>query len=400
MKSSYNCKAWNKISIAVVLFSCLHATAQLPRPVSHSLESTVYDTVRNITVVLPKDYYTRPERRFEVLYVLDAQDERLFDLAASIVNYATGDNFIPVILVGIRTTSRWDEFLPAPEHQETVDLVSEYFGEGFKFGHADNLAAHLKSELFPFVEKLYRTLPTRLAIGHSLGGTFLTYCNVRYPELFNGTVCISPNLVFDNSSLLDKVARFKNSEPALQAYNFIAYGSADSYERQFLPGITSAIKLFESPDRNSTLFGHKQFTDANHATVLSYGIQAGLSDFYNKVFLTGNNVIAYYDAMMTSCSINVTPDDVDALAQKCLSHEKSYDALTIIKWGLRIFPDNSDLYLCLGEVQESLGNSADAAECYRSAAKVLQSQKTLYNESVYARKLIQYNSKLRKLRLK
>ena len=53
--------------------------------------------------------------------------------------------------------------------------------------------AALEAEVLPFVESRYRTAPSRLLAGHSLGGLFTTYALVNRPDLFNGYIALSPS---------------------------------------------------------------------------------------------------------------------------------------------------------------------------------------------------------------
>lgn len=51
-----------------------HAQHNMSRYRQHQLQSVVFDTVRDIIIMLPANYDREPNRKYEVLYVLDAQN--------------------------------------------------------------------------------------------------------------------------------------------------------------------------------------------------------------------------------------------------------------------------------------------------------------------------------------
>jgi predicted alpha/beta superfamily hydrolase len=52
-------------------------------------------------------------------------------------------------------------------------------------GHADKLIEHIQTEIEPYLKKNYRVQDYRLAIGHSLGATFITYASMKTDNLFD-----------------------------------------------------------------------------------------------------------------------------------------------------------------------------------------------------------------------
>lgn len=388
----------NILILFILLVNFLgQAQHNMSRYRQHQVQSVVFDTVRDITVMLPANYDREPNRKYEVLYVLDAQNDRLFNLATSIADYLDGNDFIPTIIVGIKSKDRWNEFLAKPKHQETYDMVLGYFGKNYKFGNADLLADHLQKELFPFIEKNYRTLPRRIAAGHSLGGTFLTYCAVTRPQMFDATICISPNLAFDKESMLEKVMAFKNTEPGINAYNFIAYGRIDSYETQFYPSTQKAIAAFEGYRKDGILFGHNEFADANHSSILPYGLNAGITGYFNTMYLSAPNVIANHEAMLKQKAITFTADDANNLAYNCFWHDKVDDAIQVMAWAIGKFPTDSNLHDSMGEFYESKKNNAQAAKYYQKALDLLKKNKAGLDKKTYDEKVSYISKNLKRV---
>lgn len=383
--------------ITLLVFTVTYAQPNMSRYRQHQLTSTIFDTIRDITVLVPANYDREPNKKYEVLYVLDAQNDRLFNLTTSMADYLDGNDFIPTIIVGIKSKDRWNEFLAKPKHQETYNMVLGYFGKNYKFGNADMLADYLQKEIFPFIEKTYRTLPRRIAAGHSLGGTFLTYCAVTRPQMFDATLCISPNLAFDKESMLEKVIAFKNTEAGINAYNFIAYGRIDSYETQFYPSTQKAIAAFESYRKNGVLFNHKEFADANHASILAYGLAAGITGYFDTMYLTAPNVIANYEALLKQKAIMLTADDANNLAYNCFWHDKVDDAIQVMDWAIGKFPADSNLHDSMGEFYENKKDNAQAVKYYQQALNLLKKSKASMDKNTYDEKLDYFSKNLKRV---
>ena len=43
-------------------------------------------------------------------------------------------------------------------------------------GNADSFKQHINDELFPLIENNYRTLPLKVAVGHSNSASFVSHC--------------------------------------------------------------------------------------------------------------------------------------------------------------------------------------------------------------------------------
>ena len=84
-----------------------------------------------------------------------------------------------MIVVGIASPVRNIDFFPKNVNAETVQ---ELFGE---LGGADDFSDFIENRVMPYVDKNYRTIPTKIGIGHSNGGTFMNYTLIKKPELFD-----------------------------------------------------------------------------------------------------------------------------------------------------------------------------------------------------------------------
>lgn len=135
--------------------------------------SAVMEEDRRVQVALPESYGST-NVGYPVLYVLDGSSN-VVHVTAAAQFLANARNRIPeLIVVSIPNTNRNRDLTPGPG--------------------AAKFEKFLADELIPWVEKNYRTLPERVLVGHSLGGSFVTHVMLNRPELFRGYVAISAPL--------------------------------------------------------------------------------------------------------------------------------------------------------------------------------------------------------------
>ena len=60
----------------------------------------------------------------------------------------------------------------------------------------------MQDELFPYIEKNYRTVPYRLLEGHSLGGMFSIHVLFEHPEMCQAHFAMSPYVMWDENYVL------------------------------------------------------------------------------------------------------------------------------------------------------------------------------------------------------
>jgi predicted alpha/beta superfamily hydrolase len=166
---------------------------------------------RDIIVYLPPDYNSMRSQRYPVLYLHDGQN--LFDPATAFNHNEWGVDKVaeqlilngeiePLIIVGIYNAGlkRVTEYTHVPD----------YGGRG---GLARQYGKMIVSDLKPFIDGEYRTLPNSVHTGvggSSLGGLVTMYLGLRYPEVFGKLLVMSPSVWWANRDILKKVHRAKH----------------------------------------------------------------------------------------------------------------------------------------------------------------------------------------------
>jgi hypothetical protein len=139
-------------------------------------------------VILPKQYYTEPQRRFPVKYEVSGYGGDRYRYS--------GSN------------------LPSPA-MDTTACIMVYLDGNCPLGHSvyansDNNGPWgdaLTQELIPQVEKTYRCNGARFLHGHSSGGWTVLWLQTRYPKVFDGCWSSSPDPVdFRNFQRIDLYA--------------------------------------------------------------------------------------------------------------------------------------------------------------------------------------------------
>jgi len=133
-------------------------------------------TTVNAAVLLPKEYYTQPNRKFPVLYWISGYGGDYHGYSGK---NAPSDP--------IDTTSCIRVFLDG-----------NCSGGHCVYANSDNNGPWgdaLTTELIPLVEKTYRTNAARLLTGHSSGGWTVLWLQTHYPKVFAACWSSSPDPV-------------------------------------------------------------------------------------------------------------------------------------------------------------------------------------------------------------
>jgi S-formylglutathione hydrolase FrmB len=133
-------------------------------------------TTINAAVILPKEYFTQPERKFPVLYWISG----------------FGGDY-----------HAWSGKNIPGEPIDTTPCIRVFLDGNCPGGHSvyansDNNGPWgdaLTKELIPLVEKTYRTNAARLLTGHSSGGWTVLWLQTHYPKIFTACWSSSPDPV-------------------------------------------------------------------------------------------------------------------------------------------------------------------------------------------------------------
>jgi predicted alpha/beta superfamily hydrolase len=160
---------------------------------------------RTVRVYFPPNYSS--SQGFPVIYMFDGQN--VFDAATSFSGEWRVDEVMDslferrglgciVVAIYHGEDERLNEYTPWPNDEKVG-------GDGAKF------ARFIVRDLKPYIDKYYRTIPTRentIIIGSSLGGLMALYTALEYPNVFGKVGVFSPSLWW-NEKAFEQLEKFK-----------------------------------------------------------------------------------------------------------------------------------------------------------------------------------------------
>ena len=234
------------------------------------LISKVFNKSRELQIFLPDEYFKQPDRKFKTLYLFDSQNQRIFNYVKGNIELLSMNHIEPLIIVGIVTEDRWFEFLPVNNDPETLNEYEP------PIGGADTLISHIKNEVEPYLKENYRVKNSKLGIGHSLGGTFLMYFNIKEQSFFESNILLSPNFSYDNEQLIQLTKKFYIENRKVSKEFFIYSGYKDSYEEKFNKSLFKINNWIRKNENENIKWEYEKLKIDNHGKIWFEGIYKGL----------------------------------------------------------------------------------------------------------------------------
>ncbi|HEV7606961.1 MAG TPA: alpha/beta hydrolase-fold protein [Steroidobacteraceae bacterium] len=224
---------------------------------------------RSIQVVLPDSYSAAAGARFDVLYVLDAEDDgkRILEVVRALQDR---QGFIPpLIVVNVWTMLKWDR---------DKDLTPNHVPDVPSSGGGPAFLSFLRDELIPYVDKKYATSGENIFYGHSYGGLFGMYAFLNEPRLFDAYVLTDPALWWDKERIADS-AREQLAKPSF-AGETLWIGSRDGADHTRM-GVTKMDGVLRSAAPKELHWRSERYADETHFSVLHKSAYDGLKFAYS-----------------------------------------------------------------------------------------------------------------------
>lgn len=180
--------------LLALLIAAPASAQQSPQPLVigeiHTLPSSIMGGDRRIVVGLPSGYADAPDRRYDVVYVIDGGPEQDFPHLAGLAQSSeVNGTFAPFILVGIETVQRRAEITPLVA--DPAPYVAEL---GVAPGGSERFRRFIAEDIKPWIEARYRTSGNDAVMGESLAGLFVVETLFEQPQLFDDYIAVSPSL--------------------------------------------------------------------------------------------------------------------------------------------------------------------------------------------------------------
>ncbi|MEY4590675.1 MAG: hypothetical protein RL497_2751 [Pseudomonadota bacterium] len=178
-----------------------------------------------LIVTLPDSYATDPNKRYPVVYYLDAYWD--FPLLYATHGNLRYDRAIPeCILVGLSVAADTD----INAYRTGYFSIAHKPQNKHQLGQANVLYAHLSQDIIPYIDTHFRTVATpsgRVLAGQSMGGLFALYGLYQKPSVFQRFIAINP-AVAGSELALNKLDNEQLAETKkLDARVFISHGSEE-----------------------------------------------------------------------------------------------------------------------------------------------------------------------------
>ncbi len=245
------------------------------------LTSKFNNQTYQIKISYPKSYFTNKERKYPVLYVIDAETN--FGGVSYIVQRLIKDKLIPEILVvGIAYNTDYKNFYRLRSRDLTpVEDPDLRMGKNKvdPTGGAPQFSDFMEFELFPFIEKEFRIKKQDRAIyGHSYGGLFGSYLLLEKPQLFNKYVLLGPSLWFQDKLLVQEV-QTKNLNFSQETRFYMGSGEEEFRIDDFQEEFVGFLKAKKTP---KLVVKSEVIKNETHRTIFGVGFTNGLRFIYSR----------------------------------------------------------------------------------------------------------------------
>jgi len=319
------------------------------------IHSDILHEDRVLRTYLPRSYGWAVDRRYPVLYLLDAETD--FVHTASAVDYLASTGQIPeMIVVGVDSTNRIRDFTQ-------TDWSEAWVGGG----GAPKFKAFLSKELIPDIERSYRTNGFRVISGHSAGGQFVLYCLTSDPTLFQAYLALSPSLNWDHNLPQRSLEKVLASTDSLKAFLYAAH--SDDFGRA-LADDQRLVHTLETTAPRGFRWASGSFPEESHSGMTLVAEIDGLRHLFSG-YRYSNDLLAlgidfaqaHFDeeSRVVGYHIGVPEDVVNDLGYAALSAGKTSDAITLFRRNVRDNPNSANAYDSLADGYEKAGMWKDAA---------------------------------------
>ncbi len=253
------------------LFVALQAQAQngaayqYPPSEVVKIHSRVLNEDRKVYVHCPKVDSADVNKRFPVLYLLDADNH--FELLAQYVDYLSRPDVLAmpkIIVVGISNTKRTRDLTP-------TNSILNYDGKpdssSYKLSGGNGFFLQfIETELIPLIDKNYKTEPYKIFAGHSFGGIASIHCMLTHPDMFDAYIAVSPSLWWDNEHLLKMTGEKLKSGSVFKKMFFYSDGNEGGSNSSFHKSLLKLDSTIATKKLKGLHYLYKHYPTETHMT--------------------------------------------------------------------------------------------------------------------------------------
>jgi uncharacterized protein len=335
------------------------------------INSLVLAEEETIFISIPNSYFAS-DRSYPVLYILDGS-EITISYAAGLVNNLADYEIVPeMIIVAIATNNRKRDFTPT-NPQYFPDYIKKMHP-----GEADKFLSFIETELFPFVNKNYRTRPYRIFAGHSDAGLCVTHAFLSHIHMFDSFIASSPSLGWD-SSYVNKVAEEKIASLDCKKKQFFISigGNEHPSEINNVHAFVRTLRLKAPAELKWKINYNENEDHYSMATIALYNglrfIYDGWKMNYEEMAMRGLSAIkSFFQNNTEKYGYEILPDGnaLNYIGMDAMRFGRQEEALKIFAYNTLIHPQFPEAFSCLGSGNLKAGNIELAIKNFERAVEL------------------------------
>jgi len=375
------------LGLVLILVSCAgHSAVKVAEPILLAnqvvLHSKILNEERNIVVSLPAGYQ-ESDINYPVLYLLDGV-QNIQHVAGSAEILTRTGSMPPMIIVGIKSVNRVRDYTPTNVASQSLDS-----------GGADNFLDFISNELFPYIDKKYRTHPFRILEGHSLGGLFAGHVLLKNSELFDAYIIMNPAFWWDGEEIIKRANKFIDKTDRLDKSVYFAVGKNDGI------GMIQVLRRFVEIVKKGKLKGvhlwHEEIEGEGHMSTPLLANYYGLKHIFSEIQyskarwknFTDTDFLAHENRLSEKYGDTVKQsEETYASLGRFLLAKKNYSgAITVFKQMTEKYDSWYRNFADLANAYEMNGNPKRAVEAFQKAHDLAIKLKSLDQANKYLKRI-------------
>lgn len=365
-----------------------------------TIESKILDENRRLMIYLPNDISNpaNANKKYPVVYVLDG-DAHFTSVVGMIQQFSqiNGNTITPeMIVVAIPNTNRTRDLTPTKSQPQPPMAPKDLTDQS---GGGKNFVSFMETELMPYIEANYPTVPYRMFIGHSFGGLLVLDTLLDKPELFDSYIAIDPSMWWDNTLLLKTIkttdfsdSKYNKKSLYLGIANTLQEGLDINTTRDVNGPMTAHINAildtrdeFEKIKNDGFLFTSKFYENDNHGSaplMTTYDGIRFIFDFYQfevsfaDVMTENTDIVdrmkAHYSNVTKTLGYENKPDEatINSMGYQLLQMGKIDLAGQFFKMNVDYYPKSFNVYDSLGDYYLAAKDNANAKSSFEKALSI------------------------------
>lgn len=335
--------------------------------------SKILKQKREILIFLPTTYNDNKYTKYPVLYLLDGK--KFFHSFTGAIHQLSNDaspQLPEMIVVGITSQDRVQNSSP------TKSMIG-YSGNEEKglevSGGADDFLLFIEQELFPFINKKYRTNNYKTFVGYSFTGLPILHCLFTKPDMFDSYLSIDFSAWWDDEVTLKHMKAFSQTYKGKSKDIFLT--TEERVKNEVYPEKYNAtwkfIQEFEQSQPASINFGFKnyEYKAENHHTLPLVSFIDGMKYIFrghmintDEMYDTPALIKSRFDTLSQRLGykISLREDLLEFFGSQFLAaHPDKEKALFYLKYRTECYPESVKAWEALAKSYKHFGEE-DAVE--------------------------------------